>query len=47
MNVCHKEDIFNSITMLSTFQAFEKGNLVSCAAPLVMIGGNGVNENFK
>lgn len=34
-------------TMLNKFQAFEKGNLVSYAAPLVMLGDNGVNENFK
>lgn len=34
-------------TMLSTFQAFEERNLKSYAAPLVMTGDNGVNENFR
>lgn len=34
-------------TMLSAFHAFEKGNLKSYAAPLVMTGDNGVNENFR
>lgn len=33
--------------MLSTLKAFEKGHLISHAVPLVMIGGNGLNETFR
>lgn len=45
MNVCH-EDFLIVFAISSTFQAFEKGNLLSYTDPLVIVGDSSVNENL-